>query len=91
MWYISNSFIYCSKYIYFFINDYNKRHGHIFLKEKNSTFENLKIFKVLVENGGEKINTLRTGKGGQYMSHEFSSLLEKHGIRKLLITTNSPH
>jgi len=68
-----------------------KRHRHIFLKEKNSTFENLKIFKVLVENGGEKISTLRTNKGGQSMSHEFSSLLEKHGIRKLLITTNSPH
>jgi hypothetical protein len=68
-----------------------KRHGHIFLKEKNSTFENLKIFKVLVENGGEMISTLRSDKGGQYMSHEFSSLLEKYGIRKLLITTNSPH
>jgi hypothetical protein len=36
----------------------------IFLKGKNSTFEIFKIFKGLVENGGENISTLRIDKGG---------------------------
>ncbi len=59
--------------------------------EKNSLLKNFKIFKALVENGREKISTLRIDKRGEYMSHEFSSFLGKHGIHKLFITIDSPH
>jgi len=56
-----------SKYFIFFINDYNRKTWAYSLKKKNSTFENLKFFKALVENGGEKISTLRIDKRGEYM------------------------
>jgi hypothetical protein len=44
-----------SKYFLFFINDYSRKTWPYFLKEKNSMFENFKIFKVLVENGGRRL------------------------------------
>jgi len=53
-----------SKYFLFFINDYSRKTWPYFLKENNSTFENFKIFKALVENGGEKISSLRINKRG---------------------------
>jgi hypothetical protein len=51
------------------------------MKHKSKTFEKFKEFKSEVENQrGKKIKTLRSDRGGEYLSHEFGSHLNNCGI-----------
>ena len=58
------------------------RYGYVYLmKHKSETFEKFKEFQSEVENQcGKKIKALRSDRGGEYLSHEFSSHLKSCGI-----------
>lgn len=63
----------------------------ILFKEKSEGVEKFKGFKMLVEQeSGAKIKTLRTYKGGEFMSHEFQDFCEREGINSHLTTTYTP-
>nr|GEU46533.1 hypothetical protein [Tanacetum cinerariifolium] len=58
------------------------RYGYVYLlKQKHEVFETLKVFKKEVENQlGKTIKSLRSDRGGEYMSQEFLDHLKEHGI-----------
>ena len=64
-----------------FIDDLS-RYGYLFLmKNKSESFEKFKEFKAQVENQiGKSIKTLRSDRGGEYLSTEFIEFFKEHGI-----------
>jgi transposase InsO family protein len=51
------------------------------MKTKSEGFEKFKIFKRCVEfKTNIRIKTLRSDKGGEFLSNEFSSFCEEYGI-----------
>nr|GEV05034.1 retrotransposon protein, putative, Ty1-copia subclass [Tanacetum cinerariifolium] len=64
-----------------FTDDFS-RYGYVYLlNHKYKVFETLKIFQKEVENQLEKIiKSLRSNRGGEYMSQEFLDHLKEHGI-----------
>lgn len=80
------------KYFMFFIDDDYRISWIIFLREKSEALENLKIFKVRVENKVDrKIKCLRSDRGGEISSDEFNNFYENHGIRRKLSAPRTPH
>ena len=69
------------RYFIIFIDDYS-RYGYVYLmKNKSEFFEKFKEYKNEVENQlDKKIKTLRTDRGGEYLSIEFSTFLKECGI-----------
>ena len=66
-----------SQYFLLFTDDYSRMSWVYFLKLKSETFDNFRKFKVLVERqSGRYIKTLRTDRGGEFLSNEFSSFCE---------------
>ena len=80
-------------FVYFitFIDDLS-RYGHLFLmKHKSESFEKFKEFKAQVENQtGKSIKTLRSDRGGEYLSTEFIHFLKEHGIASQLTPPGMP-
>ena len=80
-------------YLYFltFIDDAT-RHTWVYpLKEKSNVFSCFKEFLHLAENlSGHKLITLRTDRGGEYMSHEFNAFLKDRGIIHQCTTPYTP-
>ena len=68
------------------------RYGYLFLmKNKSESFEKFKEFKAKVENQtGKSIKTLRSDRGGEYLSTEFIELLKEHGIVSQLTPPGTP-
>jgi transposase InsO family protein len=68
------------------------RYCYVYLmKHKSETFEKFKEFQSEVENQhGKKIKTLRSDRGGEYLSHEFSSHLKSCGIVPQLTPPGTP-
>ncbi|GKA96532.1 retrotransposon protein, putative, ty1-copia subclass [Tanacetum coccineum] len=68
--------------------DVFSRYGYVYLlKHKHEVFETFKVFQKEVENQlGKTIKSLRSDRGGEYMSQEFLDHLKEHGI----ITHRSP-
>lgn len=61
------------------------------MKFKSETFENFKKFKSFVEKqSGCRIKSLRTDRGGEFMSNEFSSFYEENGIHRELTSPYTP-
>ncbi|GJR72327.1 retrotransposon protein, putative, ty1-copia subclass [Tanacetum coccineum] len=62
--------------------DYFSRYGYVnLLKHKHEVFETFKVFQKEVENRlGKTIKSLRSDRGGEYMSQEFLDHLKDHGI-----------
>lgn len=61
------------------------------LKTKDETFSAFKRFKTQVENGNDnKIRTLRTDRGGEFMSKEFLTYCEDAGITRHFTSPYSP-
>ena len=59
-----------------------------FLKEKSEAFECLKQFKVIVQKpSGCSILTLRTDRGGEFISKKFNNLFSNYGIQRKLTTS----
>lgn len=62
-----------------------------FIDSKDQAFDKFKEFKALVEKqSGLCIKTLRTDRGGKFMSNEFRSFCMTHGIHRELTTPYSP-
>jgi transposase InsO family protein len=62
-----------------------------FLEKKSDAFETFKKFKVMVEKTtGKKIRSLRSDRGDEYLSNQFKSYYENHGIRRFLTAPYTP-
>jgi transposase InsO family protein len=79
------------QYLITFTDDLS-RYGYVYLmKNKSGTFEKFKEFQSEVENQcGKKIKTLRSDRGGEYLSHEFSGHLKSCGIVPQLMPPVTP-
>ncbi|GJV64547.1 putative RNA-directed DNA polymerase [Tanacetum coccineum] len=79
------------KYFLSFIDDYSRKGWVYFLTEKSQAFESFKDFKSKVETEtGKVVKALRTDRGGEYLSNEFSEFCRKHGIKRQLTTSFTP-
>ena len=79
---ISNS---KKRYMITFIDDFSRKVWVYFLTEKSEAFVSLKNFKSLVEKAtGSNIIGLRTDRGGEFTSNEFTSFYRENDIRKQL-------
>ena len=80
-------------FVYFvtFTDDLS-RYGYIYLmRHKSETFEKFKEFQNEVENQrGKKVKFLRSDRGGEYLSHEFSDHLKSCGIVPQLTPPGTP-
>ena len=79
------------EYFITFTDDYS-RYGYVYLmKHKSETFEKFKVFKADVENRLDKhIKSLRSDRGGEYLSREFLDFLTVNGIRSQLTAPGTP-
>ncbi|GKD30380.1 retrotransposon protein, putative, ty1-copia subclass, partial [Tanacetum coccineum] len=70
-----------ANYFVTFTDDFS-RYGYVYLlKHKHEVFETFKVFQKEVENQlGKTITSLRSNRGGKYMSQEFLDHLKEHGI-----------
>ncbi|GJV29092.1 retrotransposon protein, putative, ty1-copia subclass [Tanacetum coccineum] len=68
-------------YFVTFTDDFS-HYGYVYLlKHKHEVFETFKVFQKEVENQlGKTIKSLRSDRGGEYMSQEFLDHLKEHGI-----------
>lgn len=79
------------RYILTFTDDFSRKVWVYFLREKGETFGIFKIFKIMVEKeSGLQICSLRTDRGGEFNSKEFSEFCTTHGIKRQLTTSYSP-
>ncbi|KAG7594052.1 Integrase catalytic core [Arabidopsis thaliana x Arabidopsis arenosa] len=80
-----------NRYIFVLIDDYSRYMWTVLLKEKGDAFQKFKNFKNLVEKESEaRIQTLRTDRGGEFVSHEFNTFCEEHGIKRHLTAPYTP-
>src|SRR5688572_29412961 len=79
------------QYFITFTDDFS-RYGYVYLmRHKSETFEKFKEFQNEVENQrGKKIKALRSDRGGEYLSHEFSNHLKSCGIVPQLTPPGTP-
>ena len=74
-----------SRYTLVFTDDYSRKGWVYFLKSKGETLTRFREFKQRIEGEtGNKIRTLRTDRGGEYLSQEFSDLCKHNGIQREL-------
>lgn len=80
-------------YFYFitFTDDFS-RYGYVYhLKNKSEAFEKFKEYKAEAEKQtGESIKTLRSDRGGEYLSHEFKNYLRECDIVSQLTPPGTP-
>ena len=79
------------QYFITFTDDFSK-YGYVYLmKHKSESFEMFKIFKNEVQNQLDKnIKTLRSDRGGEYLSQEFIDHLRDYGIVSQLTPPGTP-
>jgi transposase InsO family protein len=79
------------QYFITFTDDFS-RYGYVYLmKHKSESLEEFKEFQNEVENQrGKKIKALRSDRGGEYLSHEFSNHLRSCGILPQLTPPRTP-
>ncbi|MCQ7016867.1 DDE-type integrase/transposase/recombinase, partial [Clostridioides difficile] len=79
------------EYFVTFIDDYS-RYGYIYLmRRKSECFERFKEFKADAEKRqGKCIKSLRSDRGGEYLSGEFRSYLSEVGIQSQLSAPGTP-
>ena len=71
-----------SRYVLTFIDDYSRFCWVYFLKLKSEVFEQLKVWKELVENhSGKKIKVLRIDNGKEYVNNNLQHICEECGIQ----------
>jgi transposase InsO family protein len=69
------------EYFITFIDDYSRKCWVYFLEKKFETFE---------KTTGKNIRFLRSERGGKYLSNEFKSYCENHGIRRFFTASYTP-
>ncbi|CAJ2632965.1 unnamed protein product [Trifolium pratense] len=80
------------RYFITFTDDLSRRTWIYFMNEKSEALAMFKKFKVMVENEAkESIQCLRTDRGGEYTSNEFSKFCDLHGIKRQLTAAYTPH
>ncbi|GKC18073.1 retrovirus-related pol polyprotein from transposon TNT 1-94 [Tanacetum coccineum] len=80
-----------NRYFITFIDDCSRYTYVYLLKSKDQAFETFKIYKAEVENQrGKKIQILRSDRGGEYFSTEFSSYCESQGLIHQRTTPYTP-
>ncbi len=78
-----------ARYFVTFINNFSRKTHVYLLKAKGEVFDKLKAYKALVENQtGMKIKTLRSDKGGEFVSKKFDDFLHECGIER---QTSAPY
>jgi transposase InsO family protein len=78
-------------YFITFIDDFSRKVWVYFLKEKSEAFQAFKDFKAEVEKSVSlPIKSLRTDRGGEYLSNEFQKYCRDHGIKHQLTTRYTP-
>ena len=80
-----------NRYILTFIDDFTRKTWLYFLSEKSQTLDSFKQFKSLVETPSVRIETLRSDRGGEYLSQDFIDYCKLHGIARQLTAGYSPH
>ena len=80
-----------SRYFITFTDDYSRFSRSYFMKHKAEALDKFKEFKVLAEKeSGMTIKALRSDRGGEYMSEEFTDFLKEYGIRAESTAAYSP-
>lgn len=79
------------KYVLCFIDDYSRKAWVYLLKEKSEAFSHFKQFRRRIETAtGKRLKCLRTDRGGEYTSTEFSDYCKEQGLRRQLTTAYTP-
>lgn len=85
---ISNS---KKRYLISFIDDYSRKTWVYYLVEKSEAFNIFKSFKARVEKETNlSIRNLRTDRGGEFISLEFTAFCNMNGIQRQLTAAYSP-
>ncbi|GKA38705.1 retrovirus-related pol polyprotein from transposon TNT 1-94, partial [Tanacetum coccineum] len=80
-----------SKYFLLFIDDYSRICWVYFLTYKSEAFGFFKKFKAWAENqSNRKLKVLRTDRGGEFLSKEFSGFCDEHRIKRELTAPYTP-
>jgi hypothetical protein len=81
-----------SSYYMSFTDDYSRESQVTFLKQKSEALEAFKHYeaRLTTQKDGVHIKTLRSDRGGEYLSAEFDVHLKDHGIKHKLTTHDSP-
>lgn len=80
-----------NRYIFVLIDDCSRYMWIALLKEKSDALSKFKTFKYLVEKETKKrIETFRTDRGGEFVSHEFNAFCNESGIKRHLTAPYSP-
>ena len=88
---ISPSTLGGNRYFLLIIDDYTRLIWVAMLLQKSDAFEAFKRFKTLAETEkGVKLKALRTNRGGEFTSTEFSSYCNSNGIKRELTAPYSP-
>ena len=69
-----------SKYFVTFIDDFSRCCAVYFLKHKSEVMDKFKAYQARVASSGEKIGTLKSDQGGEYLSQQFKDYLTAQGI-----------
>lgn len=79
------------RYILSFIDDLTRKTWIYFLNEKSEAFTTFQHYKVSVEKEtGAFITCLRTDRGGEFTSNEFSEFCKAQGIKRQLTAAYTP-
>ena len=79
------------RYILSFIDDFSRKTWIFFLNQKSEAFVMFKSFKACVEKeAGASIQCLRTDRGGEFTSNEFTEFCKEHGINRQLTSAYTP-
>jgi len=79
------------RYFISFIDDFSRKTWVYFLKEKSEVFQVFKRFKAMVEKEtGMPIKSVRSNRGGEFISSELMKYCGEQGIRRFLTAPYSP-
>lgn len=81
-----------NRYFLLFVDDFSRAIWVYMLKSKDEAFDVFKKFQALVENGSgeKKIKILRTDRGGEFCSSNFTTYCEEAGILRHYTAPYSP-
>ncbi|KAD7478319.1 hypothetical protein E3N88_01455 [Mikania micrantha] len=80
-----------NRYYFLLTDDFTRISWVYFMKRKSESFSLFKKFKAKVEKeSGWFIKTLRTDRGGEFLSKEFNEFCETHGIHRDLTAPFTP-
>ncbi|KAG8496414.1 hypothetical protein CXB51_007522 [Gossypium anomalum] len=80
-----------ANYMLTFIDDFSRKVGAFFLKQKSDVFSAFKSWKIMIEKQtGKQITYLRTDNGLEFCSDEFNRLCKSEGIVRHLTVRHTP-